>query len=134
MQALPVPGLLEAVAVRTPVLPATAWNCQHASRQRPLLLGGTLLAMSTTFVMPGGAAHVALLVIMWNVTSMSLAAVVVTLGVEWVSDDGVPWPFWTSMTVAVSTPWNPRMQPAEPWVLENVHVWVAGSLAVATRR
>jgi len=66
---------------------------------------------------------VSALAIPWEVTTMVLITVVVTLGVECDSDEGVVWPFSTSMGVVVSTPTNVWMPPAAP-------VWLAAGIQV----
>ena len=80
-----------------------------------------MLATSTASVMPAGGVQVAALLKEWEVTSMVLATMVLTLRVECVKPLRVFWPFSTLMGAAVSTPEKVWIPPADPVEVEKVH-------------
>ena len=76
---------------------------------------------SNAWVIPAGGVHVADDENACDVTIMSFAAVVVTLGAACVRLLAVAAPFSTSTGFATSTPEKDCMPPAEPVDVLNVH-------------
>jgi hypothetical protein len=132
MWALPEAVLLLATADLNPVAPAAAWSTWLPTIEIPAGFGTAWLAASKASVMPAGGVHVAEDPKEWEVTSIVLATVVVTLGALCVTELEVACPFSTSMGDEVSTPENAASPPADPVEVENVQVWLLGSPTVAT--
>jgi hypothetical protein len=122
MSALPTSACALAVAVFAPVAPETACMAKLPSIDSPATFGTASVARSNASVMPAGDVQVAELPNAYDVTSIALDTVVVTLGDECDRPLAVLAPASTSMGVTLSTPMNVWMPPAAPVFAEIVHV------------